>query len=102
MRIREDENISKYVEKIKTIVSAIRASGGDIKDETTISKVLRLLLPIYVIIVFSIQERMCEANHKITLDAIVGRLIDFELDNYDNYVLASKNIESTFEAKNFT
>ena len=29
----------------------------------------------------------------------MGRLTAFELDNYDNYVPASKNIESTFEAK---
>ena len=41
----------------------------------------------------------CEVNHKINLDAIVGRLIVFELDNFDNYVPASKNIESTFKAK---
>ena len=29
----------------------------------------------------------------------MGRLAAFELDNFDNYVPASKNIESTFEAK---
>ena len=29
----------------------------------------------------------------------MGRLTNFELDNYDNYVPASKNIESAFEAK---
>ena len=33
------------------------------------------------------------------MDAIVGRLIAFELDNFDNYVPSSKTIESTFEAK---
>ena len=47
----------------------------------------------------TIQERRCEENHNINLDAIVGRLTAFELDNFDNYVLASKNIESAFEAK---
>ena len=41
----------------------------------------------------------CDPNSNITLDALVGRLIAFELDNFDNYVLASKNIESAFEAK---
>ena len=41
----------------------------------------------------------CNTNHTITLDALVGRLIAFELDNYDNYVPSSKGIESTFEAK---
>ena len=41
----------------------------------------------------------CDPNKKLTLDALVGRLTTFELDNYDNYVLVSKNIESAFEAK---
>ena len=59
MRMREDENISKYVERVKASVSAIRSSGGDIKDETVISKVFRTLLPFYAIRVSAIQERRC-------------------------------------------
>lgn len=47
---------------------------------------------------FEIQERRWEENHKINLDAIVERLIAVELDNFDNYVPASKNIKSAFEA----
>ena len=54
MRMREDENIAKYVERVKACVNAIRASGGDIKGETVISKVLRTLLPVYAIRVFTI------------------------------------------------
>ena len=99
MRMREDENIAKYVERIKASVSAIKASGGKIEEEIVISKVLRTLLLVYAIRVSAIQERRCEKNHNINLDAIVGRLIAFELDNFDNYVPASKNIESTFESK---
>ena len=99
MRMREDENIAKYVERVKACVSTIRASGGDIKGETIISKVLRTLLPIYAIGVSAIQERRCEENHQINLEAIVGRLTAFELDNFDNYIPASKNMESEFEAK---
>ena len=99
MKMREDENITKYVDRIKACVSAIKAAGGDIKGETVVSKVLRTLLPIYAIRVSAIQERRCEANHNINLEAIVGRLTTFELDNYDNYVPASKNIESAFQAK---
>ena len=41
----------------------------------------------------------CDPNSNITLDALVGRLIAFELDNYDNYVPSSKGIKSTFEAQ---
>ena len=88
MRMREDENIAKYVERVKASVSAIRASGGEIKEEIVISKVLRTLLHVYAVRVSAIQERRCEENHKINLDAIVGRLTAFELDNFDNYVPA--------------
>ena len=77
MRMREDENIAKYVERVKASVNAIRASRGEIKDETVVSKVLRTLLLIYAIRVYVIQERRCETNHKITLDALVGRLTAF-------------------------
>ena len=41
----------------------------------------------------------CDPNNKINLDALVGRLTSFELDNYDNYVPSSSNLESAFEAK---
>ena len=41
----------------------------------------------------------CDTNNHITLDALVGRLIAFELDSYDNYVPNSRSIEFAFEAK---
>ena len=59
MRMREDENITKYVERIKASISAIKASGGKIEDETFISKFFRTLLPFYAIRVSAIQERRC-------------------------------------------
>ena len=93
MKMREDENIAKYVKKIKASASAIKASEGKIEDETVISKVIIILLLIYAIRVFAIQERRCKENHNINLDAIVRRLTIFEIDNFDNYVPASKNIE---------
>ena len=62
MKMREDENISKYVEWIKASVTKIRASRGEIKEEIVIIKFLRILLPIYAIRVSTIQERRCEEN----------------------------------------
>ena len=99
MKMREDENIAKYVERIKASVSVIRSSGGKIEDKIIVSKVLRTLLLVYAIRVFYIQEMRCDPNSNITLDDLVVRLIAFELDNCDDYVPSSKNIESTFKAK---
>ena len=39
MRMREDENIAKYVARVKACVRSMRAFGGDIKRETIINKV---------------------------------------------------------------
>ena len=41
----------------------------------------------------------CDLNNQINLDALVGRLTTFELDNYDNYVPSSSNLEYAFKAK---
>ena len=65
MRIREDENVAKYVERIKANVSAIRASGGEIKEETVVSKIIKTLLLIYAIKVSTIQEVRCDSSNKI-------------------------------------
>ena len=43
--------------------------------------------------------KRCEPKNDISLDALVGRLTTFELDNFDNYPPRSCNIESTFKAK---
>ena len=64
-----------------------------------VSKVTITLLPINAIRVLSIQEMRCHPKNDITLHALVGRLRVFELDNFDNYVPNSSNIESTFQAK---
>ena len=91
--MKEDENIAKYVERIKANFSTIKASRGTIEDVTVVRKVLITLLPIYAIRVSFIQEMRCDPNNKITLDALVGRLTAFELDNYDNYTPSSRNID---------
>ena len=54
MKMREDENIEKSVERVKVSVSAIKTSRGDIKDETIVSKVFKTLLHIYAIRVSTI------------------------------------------------
>ena len=75
------------------------ASRGKIDDAIVVNKVLRTLLPIYAIRFLVIQEMRCDPKNDINLDALVGSLITFELDNFDNYVPNSGNIESTFQVK---
>src|SRR5271156_3622182 len=61
-----------------------------------VSKILRTLLPVYAIRVSAIQEMRAVANNTVTLDSLIGRLIPFEMNNFDNSVLPS--LESTFKA----
>jgi hypothetical protein len=41
----------------------------------------------------------CHPKNDTTLDTLVGRLTNFELNNFDNYFLGSLNIEFAFKAK---
>ena len=99
MKMREDENIAQYSERIKESVSISKAARGKLDDVIVVRKVLRTLLPIYAIRVSAIWEMRCDPKNDITLDALVRRLTTFELDNFDNYLPGSHNIESTFKAK---
>ena len=41
IRMKEGENVTQYYGQIKEVVNVIRGIGGQISDETMISKVLR-------------------------------------------------------------
>ena len=98
MRMEEGENISQYVARIKEVISVIKGATGQVDDDTVLSKVLRMLLSIYAIIVFAIQELRCIPRNNLTLEGLVGRLTSFELSNFVNY--KPMNIESNFKKKN--
>ena len=53
-RMVEGDNIVQYCTRVK-VVNVIQGENGTIEDETMTRKVLRILLPIYVIRVSSIQ-----------------------------------------------
>ena len=79
------------------MVHAIKSVIGQIDDDTMLIKVLRTLMPIYAIRVSAIQEVRCIPGNNLTLEGLVGRLIAFELSNFDNY--KPEALESTFKAK---
>ena len=97
VKVEEGETVAQYVARIKEFVSAIKGSDGKIDDDTVLSKVLRTLLPVYAIRVSTIQELRCMLGNDLSLEGLVGRLIAFELLNFDNY--KPENIESAFKAK---
>ena len=97
MKIEEGENAAQYGARMKEVVSAIRSLGGQLQKEIVSRKYLRTLLPIYAIRVSTIQELRCVPRNTLTFEGIIGRLIAFELSNFDNY--KPDNFESAFKAK---
>ena len=47
--MEESENVSKYVARIKEVVSAIKGTTGQIDDDTILRNFLRTLLLVYAI-----------------------------------------------------
>lgn len=97
MRMQEGENIVEYCARVKEVANVIKGSNGKIEDETMIRKLLRTLLPIHAIRVSSIQEQRYTPSNDLTLEGLIGRLIAFELSNFDNFKY--DNVESSFQAK---
>ncbi|GLJ46680.1 hypothetical protein SUGI_0983970 [Cryptomeria japonica] len=56
-----------------------------------VSKVLRTLLPVYAIRVATIHELKSIDKTKVTLDSIIGKLIAFELNSFDESVQKSES-----------
>lgn len=79
------------------MVNAITGDKGKISDETVTSKVLGTPLPIYVIRVSIVQELRYNPSNDLTLDSLVGRLIAFELWNFD--IFTTPTIESSFKSQ---
>ena len=97
MRMEEGENIAQYVARIKEFVSAIKSATGKIDDDTILRKVLKTLLPKYIIRVSTIQELRCIQGNDLSLEGLVGRLTSFDLSKYNYYKVES--LETSFKAK---
>ena len=50
---------------------------------------MRALLHVYAIRVSTIQELRCTLGNNPTLEGVIGKLIAFEMSNFDNYTLAT-------------
>ena len=97
MRMMEGENIVQYYTRVREVVFVIQGANGTIEDEIVISKVLRTILPIYVIRVSTIQELRCTPSKNLTLEGVAGRLTTFEMSNVDNYTPTT--VEFSFKSQ---
>lgn len=58
---------------------------------------MRIFLPIYAIIVSTIQDLRCIPSTNLSLEGLVGRITSFELSNFDNCKF--ENVEYAFKYK---
>ena len=77
LKMKEEENICQYFERIDTIVNVVRGLGQNVSDDEIIDKVLKTLPMIYNPKVSTLEDR--EDINKLTLDELYGILIAYEL-----------------------
>ena len=77
LKMKEEENICQYFERIDTIVNVVRGLGQNVSDDEIVDKVLRTFSMIYDPKVSTLEDR--EDISKLTLDELYGILIAYEL-----------------------
>ena len=101
LKMKEEENIYQYFERIDTIVNAVRGLGQNVSDDETIDKVLRTFPMIYNPKVSTLEDR--EDISKLTLDELYGILIAYELrirrENHSKEEITFKVLKKTEDQK---
>lgn len=77
LKMKEEENIFEYFERINELVNAIRGLGETVVDSEIVDKVIRTLPMAYNPKVSTLEDR--ENIIKLTLDELYGILIAYEL-----------------------
>ena len=84
LKMREDEKISEYFERVQNIVNTIQGLGGEITDKDLVEKVLRTLPMIYNLKVSTLEDR--DSLDQLTIDDLFGILTAYELRLGDNHI----------------
>jgi len=84
LKMREDEKISEYFERVQNIVNTIKGLGGKISEEDLVEKVLRTLPMIYNPKVSSLEDK--DDLDQLTIDDLYGILTAYELRLGDNHI----------------
>jgi hypothetical protein len=77
LKMKEEENISEYLERVDEVVNVIRGLGETIEDIDIVDKVLRTLPMVYNPEVSTLEDR--QGTENITLDELYGILTTYEL-----------------------
>ena len=77
LKMKEEENIFEYLERVDEFVNAIQGLGETIEDTYIVDKVLRTLPMVYNPKVSTLEDRQDTKN--ITLDELYGILTAYEL-----------------------
>ena len=75
--MKEEENISEYLERVDEVVNAIRGMGETIEDICIVDKLLRTLPMAYNPKVSTLEDK--QDTEKISLDELYGILTAYEL-----------------------
>ena len=74
--MKDQENISKYFERVETLVNAIKCLGVEVPDYELVEKILRTLPMAYNPKVSTLEDR--EKLEAITMDELYGILTTYE------------------------
>jgi hypothetical protein len=77
LKMKDEENISEYFERVDNIVNAIIGLGVEVSDNELVEKILRTLPMLYNPKVSTIEYR--EKLDELTMDELYGILIAYEL-----------------------
>jgi hypothetical protein len=77
LKMKDEENISEYFERVDNIVNEIRGFRVEVSDNELVEKVLRTLPILYNSKVSSLEDR--ENLDKLTMDELYGILTTYEL-----------------------
>jgi hypothetical protein len=76
MKMKEEENIADYLQRVDEIVNLIRALGEKLKEKNIVQNVLRSF-PIRYMQRYLLEDR--ENLDKLTMDELHGILIAYEM-----------------------
>lgn len=82
LKMEEDERITAFMEMVNKIVMGIQCCSGTLTEDEIVSKILRALPSTYKMKATTINELRTMANTSVNGDTLVGKLSDFELEEF--------------------